>query len=48
MDDRLLAFERLLKIMDELREKFKGYIRNIETIVIRKQHFKGVPYMAIT
>ncbi|MBX7143158.1 MAG: Lrp/AsnC family transcriptional regulator [Oligoflexia bacterium] len=37
------GFAQYNQLMDEIREKFKGYVRNIETIVIRTQRFKGVP-----
>lgn len=37
-------FEQYNELLDDMRERFRGYIRNIETIVIRKQRFKGVPF----
>jgi len=37
-------FEQYNELLDEMRERFRHYIRNIETIVIRKQRFKGVPF----
>jgi len=37
-------FEQYNELMDDMRERFRNYIRNIETIVIRKQRFQGVPF----
>lgn len=37
-------FEQYNELLDDMRERFRKYIRNIETIVIRKQRFKGVPF----
>ncbi|MCB9030632.1 MAG: hypothetical protein H6619_06230, partial [Deltaproteobacteria bacterium] len=37
-------FDQYNSVVDQMRQKFKKYIRNIEVIVIKKQRFKGVPF----
>ncbi len=37
------SFEQYHQVLDDMRQKFRHYIRNFETIVIRKQCFQGVP-----
>lgn len=41
-------FEQYNEILDGLRERFRGFIRNIETIGLRKQRFNGVPRDMVT
>ncbi len=38
------GYEHYNKIIDDIREKFSGYIRNIDTIIIEKEFFKWVPH----
>ena len=42
------SFEQYNDILDGLREHFRGFIRNIETIGLRKQRFNGVPRDMVT